>query len=139
MNFKNRLVLVSIFALSLVFGLMGCGAADTTKTNTTTNTTTNKTTTADNKSTTTTNTTTTTTEDSVGVAECDEYIKKYEACVNSKVPEASRAALKTAFEQQRKGFKDAAANPSSKASLASSCKTMLETAKSSMSAYGCEW
>src|SRR6185369_11823991 len=36
----------------------------------------------------------TATADSVGVPECDDYLNKYQACVDSKVPEASRAALK---------------------------------------------
>ncbi|MDQ3088750.1 MAG: hypothetical protein M3Q78_09145 [Acidobacteriota bacterium] len=81
----------------------------------------------------------TTTGDKIGVAECDEYIEKYEACINSKVPEAQRAMLKTSFEAQRKAFKDAAANPQAKAGLATGCKQAIETAKQSTSAYSCAW
>lgn len=81
----------------------------------------------------------TATGDKIGVPECDEYIEKYEACVNSKVPEAQRAMLKTSFEAQRKAFKDAAANPQAKAGLATGCKQAIETAKQSMSAYSCAW
>jgi len=81
----------------------------------------------------------TTTGDKIGVAECDEYIEKYEACINSKVPEAQRAILKTSFEAQRKAFKDAAANPQAKAGLATGCKQAIETAKQSTSAYSCAW
>lgn len=79
------------------------------------------------------------TGDKIGVPECDEYIEKYEACVNSKVPEAQRAMLKAPFEAQRKAFKDAAANPQAKAGLATGCKQAIETAKQSMSAYSCAW
>ncbi len=75
----------------------------------------------------------------IGVPECDEYIEKYEACVFSKVPEAMRETFKSSFETQRKAWKDAAANPQAKASLASGCKTALETAKQSLSAYKCDW
>ena len=81
----------------------------------------------------------TTTGDKIGVAECDEYIEKYEACINSKVPEAQRTMLKTSFEAQRKAFKDAAANPQAKAGLATGCKQAIETAKQSTSAYACAW
>ena len=81
----------------------------------------------------------TATGDKIGVAECDEYIEKYEACINSKVPEAQRAMLKTSFEAQRKAFKDAAANPQAKAGLATGCKQAIETAKQSTSAYSCAW
>ena len=81
----------------------------------------------------------TTTGDKIGVAECDEYIEKYEACINSKVPEAQRAMLKTSFEAQRNAFKTAAANPQAKAGLATGCKQAIETAKQSTSAYSCAW
>jgi len=77
--------------------------------------------------------------DKIGVAECDEYIAKYEACVNSKVPEAQRAAFKTQFDTMRKSWKDAAANPQAKAGLAAGCKQATEAAKQSMSSFSCAW
>lgn len=76
-----------------------------------------------------------------GVPECDEYIEKYEACLTSiaeKYPQV-HPNLKQAFETQRKGFKDAAANPDSKATLASTCKQAIDTAKQATSAYACKW
>ena len=79
--------------------------------------------------------------DSVGVAECDEYIKKYEACL-TKIAASSPAAqgpLKQAFEAQRAGFKSAASTTQGKATLASTCKQAIATAKASTSAYACEW
>lgn len=79
--------------------------------------------------------------DSVGVPECDEYIKKYEACLTkiaAKAPQVE-SSMKTAFKTQRDGFKQAAANPQSKATLASTCKQAMDTAKQSTSAYACEW
>lgn len=85
--------------------------------------------------------TATTSADSVGVPECDEYIKKYEVCLTKIAEKAPQVqpSLKTAFEQQRKAFKDAAANPSSKATLASTCKQAIESAKQSTSSYACTW
>ena len=77
--------------------------------------------------------------DKVGVPECDEYITKYEACINSKVPEAQRAMYKTSFETMRKSWKDAAATPQGKAGLATGCKSALDTAKQSMTAFSCAW
>lgn len=81
------------------------------------------------------------TGDSIGVPECDEYIKKYEACLTkiaAKAP-AVEGPMKQAFETARKGWKDAAANPAGKATLASACKTAMDTAKSTTTAYACEW
>ncbi|HYX43221.1 MAG TPA: hypothetical protein VE821_16055, partial [Pyrinomonadaceae bacterium] len=75
--------------------------------------------------------------DKIGVAECDDYLAKYEACVNSKVPEAARAQLKASFEQTRKSWQSLAATPQGKAGLAQACKAAHDAAKQSMAAYGC--
>ena len=40
----------------------------------------------------------------IGIAECDEYIAKYEACTGN-VPEAGRAAYKSALDQTRASWK----------------------------------
>ncbi len=88
-----------------------------------------------------TNSATTTSGDSIGVAECDEYIKKWEACLTKIAKDApqAQAGLKTAFDAQRKAFKDAAANPQSKATLPATCKQAIETSKASTAAYSCQW
>jgi hypothetical protein len=126
-----------------VFFLTNCSSTPQTNGNTAVvvNKTTNTATTNTGTTTTTTNTTTTTTEtaDKVGVPECDEYIQKYEACINSKVPEAQRGMYKSSFETMRKSWKDAAANPQGKAALATGCKQALDTAKQTLSAYSCAW
>src|SRR5262249_4736581 len=60
--------------------------------------------------------------DSIGVPECDEYIKKYESCVNSKVPESARAQVKATFEAARAAWKQAASTPQGKQGLVIGCK-----------------
>ena len=77
------------------------------------------------------------TADSVGVPECDDYLNKYQACVEGKVPEAARGALKLSIDQTRAVWRTAAANPASKEGLATACKQAREASKTSMSAYGC--
>ncbi len=79
--------------------------------------------------------------DSVGVAECDDYIKKYEACLTSIAAKAPQVEgpMKTAFQAQRDGFKKAAETPAGKATLADVCKKAVETAKASTSMYACTW
>jgi hypothetical protein len=84
-------------------------------------------------------TTASTSGDKIGVPECDEYITKYEACIKSKVPEASRAQMLAAFDAARKGYKAAAATPQGKATLAQSCTAALNASKQATSAYGCSW
>ncbi len=145
MNSIVKLMIVSVFVIGLALGFSACGGGTTTTTD-------NKkpadnkateTKPADNKSTENKSTETkpaeTSSADSVGVPECDEYIKKYEMCLNSKVPEAAKAATKDALDKTRKSWKDMAANPQTKAGLATACKTANDAAKSSMTAYGCEW
>src|SRR5262249_39485478 len=75
----------------------------------------------------------------IGVPECDEYIKKYEACVSGKVPQQAQASLRQTFDVARSTGKQAAATPQARASLATSCKQALDMARQSMQAYGCSW
>ncbi len=77
--------------------------------------------------------------DKVGVAECDSYLEKYEGCLNDKVPESARAMMRSSFEQTRKSWKDLAATPQGRSGLAQACRMADDTAKQTMSAYGCKW
>ena len=74
-----------------------------------------------------------------GVPECDSYMKKYLACVDSKVPDMARPALKQALDQQKAAWKQAASTPQGRAALATGCSQAEATAKQSMTAYGCQW
>jgi hypothetical protein len=82
---------------------------------------------------------TTASGDKIGVAECDEFIQKYEACINSKVPESSRSMVKANLDSMRNAWKQAAATPQGKAGLTQGCKQALDNAKTSMGSYGCSW
>ncbi|HEV7732739.1 MAG TPA: hypothetical protein VGR62_11280 [Candidatus Binatia bacterium] len=64
-------------------------------------------------------------ESVTGVAECDSYLVKAEACT-AKVPEASRPIMEKALKDQRDGFKQLAANPQAKDTLATSCKQLSD-------------
>ncbi|HXB57005.1 MAG TPA: hypothetical protein VN461_19735 [Vicinamibacteria bacterium] len=75
----------------------------------------------------------------IGVPECDDYIKKYQACIDGKVPETGRATVRQALDQTKAAWKQAAATPQGKAGLATGCKMALDTAKTAMGAYGCTW
>jgi hypothetical protein len=77
--------------------------------------------------------------DKVGVAECDEYIQKVEACLTSKVPEAQRATYKSTLDTMRTSWKRAAETPQGKAALAQGCKQALDQATASMGSFGCSW
>jgi hypothetical protein len=131
--------------LCLAFGLLlvACGGSDSSSntSNTTNTTTANKGGSSNTTTTTTTNTTSSTSAsgDKLGIPECDEYIAKYEACINSKVPEAQRAQVKTTLDQSRAAWRTAASTPQGKASLAGICKQAMDTARTSMKSYGCDF
>ena len=73
----------------------------------------------------------------VGVAECDAFITAYENCVTTKVPEAARAQFRSSITTWRTEWKKLADNPQTRGTLATVCKTQLETARTQMKAYNC--
>jgi hypothetical protein len=73
-----------------------------------------------------------------GVTECDDYIRKYSACIDKLAP-AAQAASRQALEQSRAAWKQAAATEQGKAALASSCKAASDAAAPTMRAQGCTW
>src|SRR5215472_967814 len=75
----------------------------------------------------------------IGVADCDDFIAKYEACVNSKVPEAARTQFQSAVKQWRDSWKKLADNPATKGTLAAACKQAAAQQEAALKQYGCTW
>ena len=121
-----RRMTLLVVSLVLAVGLFACSKSENTS-----NSNTNSTTKTSEKS------TTSTSGEKIGVAECDEYIAKYEACV-PKVPEPGRAAYKSALDQTRASWKKLAENPTTRASLAAACKQALDTQAAAWKGYGCQ-
>jgi len=124
----SKILLIMAFLCAAI--LVGCGK---TVDNTNMPPNTSKTTPA----TTTSTKTTSSTGEKIGVPECDEFIAKYDACVSSKVPEASRAQFKSAVDQWRSSWKKLADNPATKGSLAAACKQAAEQQNAAFKQYGC--
>ena len=72
----------------------------------------------------------------IGVAECDEYIKKMTECSTKMAPEAA-GPMKESMETMKKAWKDASGTPEGKTALASGCKQALDAAKSAYASMGC--
>ena len=125
-----RRMTLLVVSLVLAVGLFACSKSENTN-----NSNSNSTTKTSGKSTTT--TTPSTSGEKIGVAECDEYIAKYEACA-PKVPEPGRAAYKSALDQTRASWKKLAENPTTRASLAAACKQALDTQAAAWKGYGCQ-
>jgi hypothetical protein len=73
-----------------------------------------------------------------GVAACDEYLEKYRACIEDKVPEAARKAMTEALDTTVDAWKQAAAGPGA-AALETGCKAASEAAAQATAAMGCTW
>ena len=63
--------------------------------------------------------------DKIGVAECDEYITKFQACMG-KMPAAAKPAQEQAFKQMHDSWKAAAATQAGKDGLKTGCKSALD-------------
>lgn len=63
--------------------------------------------------------------DSIGVSECDDYLKTVEACSGKASPEG-KAAMEIALKANREAWKDASKNPATKEALSPGCKAALE-------------
>ena len=138
-----RTKLIALFAVCVALGLgmLACGGAAENTNTATTNATANANTktTASPATTTATPASTTSAAGDIGVAECDDFLKKYEACVSGKVPAAAQATFKTSLDTWRSSWKQLAGTPSGKAGLATACKSALEQAKTSLASYNCSW
>ena len=63
--------------------------------------------------------------ESVGVPECDDYLKKMEACIATMPPE-TKAAQEQAFKQSRETWKKTAETEAGKQGLQATCKASLD-------------
>ena len=60
----------------------------------------------------------------VGVPECDQYLRKYEACLRGSSAPASGALL--ALKAQRDSYRIAAATPEGKSTLKAQCQAQMD-------------
>ncbi|PRP99617.1 hypothetical protein [Enhygromyxa salina] len=76
----------------------------------------------------------------VGVELCDTYVKDYVACIDAKVPEAERDALRRQVFVNIEAWKQTAAGgASAKRGLETGCRIAREQAKRATQEWGCEW
>jgi hypothetical protein len=76
---------------------------------------------------------------SIGVSECDDYIRSYRACLSDKVPADQRATLESALQTTESSWRQMAANPDQKAALAAACQEARESTANSLQAFGCSF
>lgn len=123
---------LTFLLLFAAFALAGCGSTEQTKSGgnqTAANSSPTKP--AENKS-----SDTASVKTETGVAACDEYLARIEKCMNNpNVPQATRDAWKQSLEQNRGAWKQAASTAQGKASLETSCKMAMDSAKPMLDQY----
>lgn len=77
--------------------------------------------------------------DRIGIAACDDYLDKYQACVADKVPAEARASFESSLAATRSSWKSMAGNTATSASLETACKQAVESTKQAMASYGCQF
>ncbi|MCP3469269.1 hypothetical protein NLM33_02875 [Bradyrhizobium sp. CCGUVB1N3] len=77
--------------------------------------------------------------ESTGIATCDEFLTKYDSCVAAKVPAEQRATYKAQIDQMRKTWIDLSKNPSTKATMETTCKQTMDATKASLTSLGCSF
>jgi hypothetical protein len=75
----------------------------------------------------------------IGVAECDDYLSKYQRCVAAHVPADQKKAFEQSLERTRASWKALAANPGARPGLPQACHLALETVQTTMQSYACAW
>lgn len=73
-----------------------------------------------------------------GAPECDDYVKRYLACID-RMPAAAQTPARQALEQTRASWKQAGVTEQGRAALAMTCKAAIDTAAPAMRAQGCSW
>jgi hypothetical protein len=128
---KSLLILAVLCAAFLI----GCSASNNNNNSTATDT--NKNTGVTAPSSPATTSSSTTSGEKIGIAECDDFLAKYDDCVTKNVPAAQRAQYESSLKQWRDSWRQLAKNDMTKGTLAAACKQALESAKSSMKSYNC--
>jgi hypothetical protein len=73
-----------------------------------------------------------------GIAECDDYLSKYQKCVEH-LPAERKEAFEQHLERTRAAWVALAKNPGTRPALHQSCSLSLEAARSSTAQYHCTW
>jgi len=74
----------------------------------------------------------------IGVPECDDYFRKYRACLKQ-IPPASRGAMERPLRETWLEWKKGVSQPGGKRELSRACRTASEAAAQAMRDWGCKW
>jgi len=75
----------------------------------------------------------------IGVPECDQYIAKFQLCIEQHVPDLAKIPLKIGMDRAIAEWKKAAKMPQGTSQLGPACILALEGTKKATEKFKCEW
>lgn len=73
----------------------------------------------------------------IGIPECDEFLRKYEACI-AKAPEEARSGMQTTLTTWRSSWRALAASPITRETTAQNCRAAADSVRNQLESYDCE-
>ena len=75
----------------------------------------------------------------VGVLACDEYLFKFQRCMDDRAPADQRPLLEASLESMRRSWVQAAHNEAGRRALGVACRTALDTVRKVLAGFSCSW
>jgi hypothetical protein len=75
----------------------------------------------------------------VGVEACDDWVRRYTACIDTKVPPAAREQMRDAVAQTAATWRGVAATAEGRAAVEAACGRMVAATRQATASFGCEW
>src|SRR5262245_30872946 len=72
-----------------------------------------------------------------GIPVCDDFIARYETCIETRIPDNARAQFTETLTQWRLQLKSLAADPSNQLTLTGVCNQMIEQSRATLAPYDC--
>jgi hypothetical protein len=75
----------------------------------------------------------------IGIAECDDYVAKYQRCIADKVPSDHKKIFEDALARTHTSWKMLASNPGARPGLPQACMLARQAAQTTLKQYACSW
>jgi hypothetical protein len=73
----------------------------------------------------------------IGIPVCDDFILRYETCIETRIPDNARAQFTETLTQWRLQLKSLAGDIDNELTLTGQCNQMIEEARASLAGFGC--
>lgn len=75
----------------------------------------------------------------LGIPECDEYIAKFQSCIEKQIPDLAKLPLQMGFQKAIGEWKKTAAFPEKRSELGPACALAMDASKKATQRFQCQW